>query len=109
MADYYPTVNPDVVEKRETESTNVDLQQYIDRYLSLEQEWQDRPKLKTVPDQETLDFWNNNIGNLRLVEEANIMIEAGRLYDELLPIYELGLIPLKYNDELLRLKNFLDK
>lgn len=104
---YEATANDDVV--RKIDSTDIDLTYYINEYLSIEQQWINRALPKTEADQETLDFWNEHIGKLGIGEEATIREDAQRLYEVLLPIYQAGLIPIRYNDELLRLKNFVEE
>jgi len=106
MATYEPTADPDVVNK--VESKGVDLSQYINTYLDLEQQWENRPQLKTVPDQETLDFWNEYRQSEIEITEDVIRMKARELYDDLIPIYEAGLIPGKYYDDLIRLQNFIN-
>lgn len=103
---YEATANEDIVNKIDVEP--IDLTTYVSAYLILEDRWTNRSQVKTTPDQETLDFWNDNIGGLRVSEEAAIRADAKILYNMLIPIYNAGLIPSKYNDELLRLKNFVE-
>ena len=105
MATYEPTADPDVVNKVET--GEIDLSVYVGKYIVLESQWLNRPKLKTEPDQETLNMYNKVISEELAGIEGSIRSEAQRLYEMLMPIYEAGLIPAKYNDELLRLQNFL--
>ena len=104
MAEYTPTADPNEVDKTTTDTTRLIISTGVDKYLELEQRWIDRIKDKTVPDQETLDYWNESFVE---TEEEIIRAEALALYNELWPIYEAGLLPPQYEDELFRLKDFL--
>ena len=107
MAEYNPTSDPDVVEKQET--TDIDLSVYIQEYVRIESAVQEVQDLtKDVPDQETLQFWNRHFENEQIQQMARLRGQARILYNALLPIYNAGLIPTQYNDELLRLKNFVE-
>jgi len=104
MAEYTGTADPNEVNKSTTNTTTLIISNGVDKYLELEDRWTNRIRAKTVPDQETLDYWNESFVE---DEEAAIRAEAQVLYDELWPIYQAGLLPPQYEDELLRLKLFL--
>ncbi len=104
MAEYSATGDPDVVDKTTTKTVTLTISNGVDKYLELEQRWLNRIQAKTVPDQETLDYYNESFVD---TEEEIIRIEAQQLYNDMNPIYEAGLLPPQYEDEYFRLKNFL--
>jgi hypothetical protein len=98
---YEATANEDVV--IQTNDREVDLSALVDEYLTLKTEYQDRPQVKTVPDQETLNYYNAFI----VLENVDLETRITVLFYRLKPIYEAGLLPSKYNDEYQQLENFV--
>jgi hypothetical protein len=74
MMEYESTANEDIV--IQTNDQNVDLSVLIAEYQGLKSQYINLPQVKTIADQETLDFWNENISSLRSVDETNIRVEA---------------------------------
>ena len=103
---YEPTPDEDIVKK--VTETLIDLSVYIERYKGLKKEYQAIPDLKTTPDQETLDFFNQEreIENQSL--EQGIRVSAEVLYNDLTPIVDAGLLPAKYQDEYDELEQFIN-
>ncbi len=105
MADtYLPTADDGIVTKRH--DSTIELQQLIDQYVSLKNEWQNRPDRKTVPDQEALDFWNAEFDQEDGTIRYNIKQGAFQLYLKVQPIYLAGLLPARFEDEYLQLEIF---
>ena len=89
------------------QTSDIELQQLIDQYIALRDEYQALGDvLKTVPDQETLDLWNAIKGAENIQVEDNIKVGAQSLYQQVQPIYNAGLLPTRYHDEYLQLEQF---
>ncbi len=104
---YEATSDETVVEKVETQE--IELQQLIDQFLSLKQEYLNLPDYnKTVPDQETLDFWNQEM-NLVLADQV-MQIKQGAivLKGHVDPIRDAGLLPAQFEDEYQQLVDFIN-
>ena len=101
---YLPTADDGEVIKR-TDAT-ITLQQLIDTYVSLKNEWDNRPTRKTVPDIEAMDMWNGEFDREDATIRNNIKVGAYSLYLKIKPIYEGGLLPARYTDEYLKLETF---
>lgn len=105
---YSGTTDPDIVDKYETTTEEIDLSVYITEYLSIKNEYLALPELKTVPDAETLRAYNEQIGDLINYETEILKIKATALYNQLQPIYDAGLLPAQYNDEYAQLVAFIN-
>jgi len=81
MANYSPTENPDVVNKVYTGSTSIDLQGYADEYQRIKEDY------------------------LRGIATAKA--DARKLYTDLKPIHDLGLLPSKFNTAYAQLEAFI--
>lgn len=108
MATYSGTTDPDIVNKEEVLITQIDLQQYIDEFLSIKGEYLAMPKLKLTPDVETLNYYNTEIGNLNESRLAILKTKAIVLYNELQPINDAGLLPAKYITQYNQLVAFIN-
>lgn len=104
---YEPTSDPNVVEKSTVEE--VDMSQLVGEYQTLKTEYQAIPDWeKTVPDQETLDFWNSEQENLHVGTIADLKSRAQVLKSKIDPIRNQGLFPAQYEDEYQQLVNFIN-
>lgn len=105
---YIATADPNVVVKRDDQ--DIDLSAYIAQFLSLKQEYLDLPDFnKTVPDQETLDYWNSEMQLQWEGQAATIRYAASQLLDKVTPIRDAGLLPSQFEDEYLQLYNFVNQ
>lgn len=107
MAIYTTTPNPEEILRSEVKEDLLDLQGLVLRYQDLETRFKAVPKLKTAPDQETLDYFNNAVFLERKSLLADLLKEADLLYQDLRSIYQAGILPVKYLDEYLKLENFV--
>lgn len=98
---YEATTNEDIV--RRVDSTDIDLAALVQEYLTLKDMYFNRPQAKTVPDQETLDHWNEYID----IENQDLENNIRALYYNIKPIYDAGLLPTKYHDEYNQLETFV--
>ena len=105
---YSGTTDPDIVNKGELTVTEIDLAVYVNRYLTLRNQYLSLPETKSTPDAETLAFYNAVITSQNEVETAWIKEQATELYIDLQPIYEAGLLPAEYEDEYQQLENFIN-
>jgi hypothetical protein len=104
---YIPTADPTVVVKQE--QSDIDLAALTAQYLALRTEYLNLPDYqKTVPDQETLDFWNSEMDIQYSNARFEIKIGATNLLLKVQPIYEAGLLPVQYHDEYNTLVNFVN-
>lgn len=107
MSEYLPTADDGVVIKRTDEEQP--LQVFIDEFLSMKQEYLNLPDHeKTVPDQETLAYWNAEMGihtaDLRNTIRNRAIILKGRID----PIRDAGLLPARFEDEYQQLVTFIN-
>lgn len=107
MIEYFTTDDEDIVQKIDTGSENIDLSVLVQEYLDLKTEYQALPEIKDIPDEETLDFWNEIKMIDRAGGEVDIKEKASILLEKIKPIYEAGLLPDKYKDEYQQLINFV--
>jgi hypothetical protein len=63
---------------------------------------------KTVADQETLDFWNQEQAALFYGESAVLKSRAGSLFVKVKAVRDAGLLPAEYEDEYAQLDNFVN-
>jgi len=108
MATYTPGQDEDEVIKTISEDQPIDLTAFTTEFIDLKNSLQVLPKSKTVPDQETLDKWNNYIVIEVGIEQANLESRAVLLYNEATAIKDAGLLPAKYEDEYQQLKTFIE-
>lgn len=98
---YEATANEDII--KEVTDVEIDLSLIISEYQRLKVQYLNQPQLKTVPDEETLAFYNNDVEvNINFLKSN---IEA--LYYRVKPIYEAGFLPDKYHDEYAQLENLV--
>lgn len=61
MPTYEKTSNPNIIKKTETVESEILLDKLREQIADLESQIASMPKVKTKPDQETLDYWNTFI------------------------------------------------
>ena len=81
MADYTPTGDPNIIEKIYTGTTQIDLTQFIDRYLDIKNEY--------------------------LEGIARTKADAAKLYVDLKPIFDGGLLPSGFTTQYNQLEAFI--
>ena len=87
----------------------IDLAALIAQYQALKTEYLNLPDYnKTVPDQETLDFWNTEMSIQWSNQAAEIKTQAGILLSKVDPIRDAGLLPSQFEDEYQLLYNFVN-
>lgn len=107
MSEYLSTADDGIVVKRD--DATIELQQLIDQYISLKQELQNLPDwTKTVPDAETLQFWNTEQEMINSQHVDQIKFAAIDLYGKVKPIYDSGLLPTRFHDEYFQLENYIN-
>lgn len=104
---FLPGEKPEEIIKSETTEIKFDLSSLVNRYLDLEKKFQEIPKLKTVPDQTTLDFYNDFILHERKARISSLKFTASELFIDLKQIKETGLLPDKYMEIYKRLEKFV--
>jgi len=108
MAIIYEETSDDSVVLR-IETIDVQLQALVDEYLSLKAEYMNLPDWKkTVPDMDTLYFWNSEQQLLHFDLVHEIKGRAAVLLSRITPIYDAGLLPDRYYDEYDQLINFVN-
>lgn len=107
MATYSPGTNEDHVIKTESVGHDLDLTIYIQSFKRIKSTLQSIPQAKQKPDQETLNHWNATM--YEEGQERKILLDeqAVQLYNDVKPIKDAGLLPLKYNNEYQQLKNYI--
>ena len=110
MADttYTAGIDEDHVVKTTETDSELDLSYFINQYTRIKSGIQSLPKVKTSPDQETLDHWNSVVVEDGNLQKGILNNQAKALYEVLKPIYNAGLIPSKYNDEYQQLENYVN-
>jgi hypothetical protein len=104
---YIATADESIVIKQD--SGEVDLSALIAQYQSLRTEYQNLPDYnKTVPDQETLDFWNTEMRIQWDNLATEIKYRAGLLLAQVQPIRDAGLFPAAWEDQYQQLVNFVN-
>jgi len=110
MADITYTAGSDedhIIKWTETDQ-DLDLSNLIAEFIRLKGELQSLPKIKTVPDQDTLDFWNNYVLTEVVADKDRLDNEVIILYNEAKAIRDVGLLPSKYYDEYDQLENYVN-
>ena len=108
MATYTPGANEDEVIKTTETDRTLDLTKLTTEFQRLKAELQSLPEVKTVPDQDTLAFWNERAVPESEQEKHNIDQQAIALYDEADAVRGAGLLPAKYEDEYQQLKTYVE-
>lgn len=108
MATYTPGATEDDVIKTTEASQDIDLTVFIEKFQSLKNALQNLPKLKTVPDQESMSYWNDVIYEEGQTHKVFIDAEAVELYNEATAIKDAGLLPSKYDDEYSQLEDYVN-
>jgi hypothetical protein len=108
MATVYNTTSDEsIIEKVVTE--DIDLQHIVDTFLALKAELQALPDWKkTVPDLETLNYWNSEQKLLHADLVHEIVFGAQNLKNQADPIRDAGLWPSQWEDEYQQLVNFIN-
>ena len=106
MAEFISTPDNKVVVMRTDVELNLD--DLVADYQSIKQAVVSlsRPN-KTVPDQETLDFWNDAQDAIYYGEFHVLKVRAGALFVKVKAIRDAGLLPAEYEDEYQQLVNFI--
>lgn len=105
---YKESGTPGEITKTVAEENVINLAEFVGRYKELEARYKDIPKVKLEPDNQTLDFWNSEIPAIADMEMNAIIRGARVLYRELNAIRIAGLLEEKYEDEFLKLQNFVN-
>ena len=108
MAVYTPGETEDDVVKTTASSRDIDLTAFTTEFTDIKEGIQALPKVKTVPDQETLDHWNNWVITDGSIDQVMLDSRAVSLYNEAAAIREAGLLPAKYEDEYQQLKTYVE-
>lgn len=108
MATYTPGATEDDVIKTTETDQDLDLTVFINKFLGLKGALLDLPKLKTIPDQESMDYWNSIVYEEGQTYKAIIDADAVELYLEVTAIKNAGLLPSKYDDEYHQLENYVN-
>lgn len=107
MADYTASGDPNIINKETSQGTTINLAEYITIYQGLKADYQAVKKLKDIPDQDTLDFWNAEVTINGQLAIETIKGQATLLYRDLKPIKDAGLLPAIYDDEFNTLETFI--
>jgi hypothetical protein len=108
MATYTPGDNEDHVIKTITADQDLDLTVFIAKFKELESALKSLPKLKTTPDNETMEHWNETVYVDGQTDKDNLDSQAVELYNEATAIKNAGLLPSKYDDEYQQLENYVN-
>jgi DNA-binding transcriptional MerR regulator len=108
MSTYTPGDNEDHVIKTLSTDQDLDLTVFIDKFKSLERQLKDIPKVKTEPDQETLDHWIATAYVEGQDQKTTLDTQAVELYNEATAIKDAGLLPSKYDDEYQQLEDYVN-
>lgn len=108
MATYTPGDNEDDVIKTTEVAQDIDLTVFIQKFKELEDALKALPKVKTAPDQETLDNWNTVVYGDGQIEKTQLDVQAVELYNEATAIKNAGLLPSKYDDEYQQLEDYVN-
>jgi len=109
MATYTSGIDEDHVIKTISSDNDIDLTAFINKFKKLKEDLQNTPKIKTAPDEETLEYWNEFFVHQDAQQiKAFIDSRVKALYGDLKPIKDAGLLPSKYDDEYQQLKNYIN-
>jgi hypothetical protein len=108
MATYTPGIDEDQVIKTTSVDQALDLTVFIKKFQELKTELLALPKLKTVPDNESMNHWNGTVYEEGQTYKAIIDERAVELYNEATAIKNAGLLPSKYDDEYEQLENYVN-
>ena len=108
MSTYTPGDHEDHVIRTDIMDHDLDLTLYIQRFKTIKSGLQVIPREKTTPDQETLDHWNSTVYVDGQDAKERLDEDAVNLYNDLKPIKDAGLLPLKYDDEYQQLENYIN-
>jgi len=108
MATYIPGDTEYEVVKTTSSEIVLDLTVFINKFIELRDALLELPKIKTVPDQESMDYWNAAVYEEGQNYKAYTDKEAIELYQEVTAIKDAGLLPDKYNDEYQQLEGYIN-
>lgn len=108
MSTYTPGDNEDHVVKTTETDHDLDLTIYIKRFKQIKSGLQAIPGAKTTPDQETLDHWMSTVYVDGQEDKERLDEQSVKLYDEMKPIKDAGLLPSKYDDEYQQLESYVN-
>lgn len=108
MADYNPTPDLNIINKVSVSNIDINLSEYINKYVTLKAEFLALPKPKTEPDQETLAVYNMELEVLNYIDLMNIKTRAKTLYIELKGVKDAGLLPSEFDLQFTQLENFVN-
>jgi hypothetical protein len=108
MATYTPGINEDSVIKTTEAAQSLDLTVFINKFVELKNLLQGVPGIKTIPDQESMDHWNETVYVEGQEQKINLDTQAVELYNEVTAIKNAGLLPSKYDDEYKQLENYIN-
>ena len=87
----------------------MDIDAIADEYTALKVEFQEIPDWnKTIPDAETLAYWNAEMEQVHANLVHEIKMRAGILLERLTPIRDAGFLPDRYEDKYTQLVNFVN-
>ena len=107
MKEYIQTSDPDVLIEREDREVLISdlVAEYVsirDSVVALDM------NQKATPDQETLDFWNEQKAAEDYGNSATLRARAGALFLRVKAVRDAGLLPAQYEDEYQIMVNFLN-
>ena len=109
MATYKPGIDENHVIKTVSSESELDLTVFIKAFIKLKNDLMNIPQIKTEPDEETLEYWNEFfVLPERERIKASIDSKAERLYGYLKAIKEADLLPSKYDNEYKQLENYIN-
>ena len=106
MATYTPGATEDQVIRTTSVDQDLDLTVLMKKFTSLKGHLQGLPVLKTVPDQESIEHWNETVYIEGQERKVTINQQAVILYNEATAIKNAGLLPSKYDDEYQQLEDY---
>jgi len=104
MADYIK-ITDDKIEKSYIRKRTIDIIAYKDELVEIRDRLKEVPKPKTVPDQETLKFWNEF--NAPFWESEELKKRAIYILGIFKDVYQAGQLPEKWITPLLDFQNWL--
>ena len=108
MATYTPGIDEDQVIKTIETDHYLDLAIYIKKFKNIKSGLQSIPDIKTIPDQETLDHWLATMYEDGQADKERLDAQAVKVYNQIKPIKDAGLLPSKYDNEYQQLENYVN-
>ena len=105
---YIPTGDETIVLKETSQTVEINLTSMIDEFQSVKTNLLNLSKVKTVADQETLDYWNE-YKMLEVEKEKEFLNNRTiDLYNIVKPIHDAGLFPSQYETQYTQLENYVN-